>query len=221
MSEMTGSTEREFSLVAFLSHDGPGREIVRIKAKKTLFQQGDAAGCIFYLRSGRVKLTVSSSTGKEATIALLTAGSFIGEELILHPATPRLATATAMTLCSALKIDRAEMIRVVHQQHVFSDLFLKYLVARSMRTQADLIDHLFNSSEKRLARILLLMADFGEPGEAQAYIPKISQEMLAEMVGTTRSRVSSFMNRFRKLGYIQYNGRIRINKSLLNSVLYD
>jgi len=133
----------------------------------------------------------------------------------------RLATATAITACTALKINREEMVRVMHEEHSFSDLFVKFLLARSMRTQADLVDQLFNSSEKRLARILLLLAEFGKPGEPEPLIPEITQETLAEMIGTTRSRVSFFMNRFRKLGFIQYNGRIRVHKSLLNVVLHD
>ena len=133
----------------------------------------------------------------------------------------RLATATAVTACTALKIDREEMVRVMHEEHSFSDLFVKFLLARSMRTQADLIDQLFNSSEKRLARILLLLAEFGKPGEPESLIPQITQETLAEMIGTTRSRVSFFMNRFRKLGFIEYNGRIRVYKTLLNVILHD
>ncbi len=159
--------------------------------------------------------------GKEATITLLAAGDFVGEESLAAVAGLRLSTATALTACTALKIAREEMIRVMHEEHDFSDLFLKFLLARSMRIQADLVDQLFNSSEKRLARILLLMAEFGQPGEPETMLPKISQETLAEMIGTTRSRVSFFMNRFRKLGFIEYNGRIRVHKSLLNVVLHD
>jgi CRP-like cAMP-binding protein len=164
---------------------------------------------------------VVSQAGKEATIALLGDGDFVGEEAIASVGGVRLATATAITPCTALKIRRDEMIRVMHEEHSFSDLFLRFLLERSMRIQADLVDQLFNSSEKRLARILLLMAEFGQPGEPEQYIPKISQETLAEMIGTTRSRVSFFMNRFRKLGFIEYNGRIRVNKSLLNVILHD
>jgi CRP-like cAMP-binding protein len=151
----------------------------------------------------------------------LSAGDFVGEESLAAVPGRRLATAIAITTCSALKIQREEMVRVMHQELDFSDLFLKFLLARSMRVQADLIDQLFNSSEKRLARVLLLMAEFGQPGDPESLIPKISQETLAEMVGTTRSRVSFFMNRFRKLGFIDYNGRIRVHKSLLNVVLHD
>ena len=192
-----------------------------MKPKEPFFSQGDTADCVYYIQSGRAKLTVISSAGKEATIALVTAGDFVGEESLAGSPGLRMATATAITPCSALKIDRAEMIRAMHEEHAFSDLFLKFLLERSMKTQADLIDQLFNSSEKRLARILLLMADFGKPGEPESQIPKISQETLAEMIGTTRSRVSFFMNRFRKLGFIEYNGRIQVHKSLLNVVLHD
>jgi CRP-like cAMP-binding protein len=207
--------------VAFLASAGLGRRIVQVRAKHTFFVQGAPADCVFYLQSGRAKLTVVSKSGKEATITLLTAGEFVGEESISGTAGLRMASATAITACVALKIEREEMIRVLHVEHAFSDLFLKYLLGRSMRTQADLIDQLFNSSEKRLARILLLMAEFGRPGEPEMLIPKITQETLAEMIGTTRSRVSFFMNRFRKLGFIDYNGRIRVHKSLLNVVLHD
>ena len=148
-------------------------------------------------------------------------GDFVGEESLVGVLGLRIASATAITACTALKIERAEMVRVMHEEHAFSDLFLKFLLARSIRTQADLIDQLFNSSEKRLARILLIMAEFGAAGEPESLIPQITQEMLAEMIGTTRSRVSFFMNRFRKLGFISYNGRIRVHKSLLNVVLHD
>ena len=174
-----------------------------------------------YLQTGRARLTVVSRAGKEATLALLSAGEFVGEESIAGVAGLRMATATAITACTALKIERVEMIRVMHEEHAFSDLFLAFLLARSMRTQADLVDQLFNSSEKRLARVLLLMAEFDKPAEPQTLLPEITQENLAEMIGTTRSRVSRFMNRFRKLGFIEYNGRIRVNRSLLNVVLHD
>jgi CRP-like cAMP-binding protein len=164
---------------------------------------------------------VVSSAGKEATITLLSTGDFVGEEALAAIGGLRLATATAVTACTTLKISREEMSRVMHMEHSFSDLFLKVMIERSMRLQADLVDQLFNSSQRRLARILLLMSEFGKPGEPEQYIPKISQETLAEMIGTTRSRVSFFMNRFRKLGFIEYNGRIKIHKSLLNVVLLD
>ena len=218
---MADLNQVRFDLAAFLAQAGLGRRIVRLNPKEAFFSQGDAADCVFYLQSGRVKLTVISKEGKEATIALLTSGNFVGEDSMAGTPGLRMATATAITPCSALKIERAEMIRVMHEEHAFSDLFLKYLLERSMRTQADLGDQLFNSSEKRLARILLLMADFGQPGEPESLIPKISQETLAEMIGTTRSRVSFFMNRFRKMGFIEYNGGIKVHKSLLNVVLHD
>jgi CRP-like cAMP-binding protein len=218
---MTDLEQLQFDPAVFLAQAGLGRKIVQLKAKEAFFSQGDAADCVFYLQSGRAKLMVVSSEGKEATIALLTAGEFVGEESLAGTPGLRMATATAITECSALKIERTEMIRAMHDEHTFSDLFLKFLLERSMRTQADLVDQLFNSSEKRLARILLLMAEFGKPGEPESMIPKISQETLAEMIGTTRSRVSFFMNRFRKMGFIDYNGGIHVHKSLLNVILHD
>jgi CRP/FNR family cyclic AMP-dependent transcriptional regulator len=211
----------KFDSAAFLASSGLGRRLVRLRAKQTFFTQGHAADSIFYIHTGRAKLTVVSKSGKEATISLLGAGDFIGEESIAALAGLRVATATALTACTVLRIEKMEMIRVMHEEHDFSDMFLAFLLGRSMRSQADLIDQLFNNSEKRLARILLLMAEFGEPGEQVTLIPKITQETLAEMVGTTRSRVSFFMNRFRKLGLIEYKGRIRVNKSLLPVVLQD
>jgi len=210
-----------FDAAAFLARAGLGRRTVQLAPKQTFFAQGDQADAVFYLQKGRAKVTVVSSAGKEATITLLADGDFVGEEALANAAGTRLATATAMTTCSALRIGRDEMIRAMHDEPGFSDLVLKFLLTRSMRIQADLVDQLFNSSEKRLARILLLMAEFGKPGEPEPFIPKISQETLAEMIGTTRSRVSFFMNRFRKLGFIEYNGRIRVFKSLLNVILYD
>jgi CRP-like cAMP-binding protein len=183
--------------------------------------QGSQADAIFYLQTGRAKLTVVSKEGKEATIAMVSAGDFVGEESLASVGGLHMVTATAIIACSAMRVDRSEMIRVMHEEHAFSDLFVKFLLVRSMRTQADLVDQLFNNSEKRLARILLLMAEFGKPGDPESLIPRITQETLAEMIGTTRSRVSFFMNRFRKLGFIEYNGRIRVHKSLLNVVLHD
>jgi len=218
---MTKLKKISFDPAAFLAHAGLGRRIVQIKAKHVFFSQGSVADCVFYLQAGRAKLTAVSQSGKEATITLLQAGEFVGEESIAGPVGLRMTTATAITACVLLKIEREEMIRVLQEEHALSGLFMKFLLAKSMRTQADLIDQLFNSSEKRLARILLLMADFGKPGEPEMLIPPITQETLAEMIGTTRSRVSFFMNRFRKLGFIEYNGRIRVHKSLLNIVLHD
>jgi CRP/FNR family transcriptional regulator, cyclic AMP receptor protein len=218
---MTRRSLAAFDPAAFLSKAGIGRRIVQLKTEGPFFSQGDKGDCVFYLQKGRAKLTVISEAGKEATIALLGAGDFLGEESVAAVAGLRLATATAMTACTALKIERKEMIRVIHQENALSDVFLAFVLKRSMRTQADLVDQLFNSSEKRLARILLLMAEFGRSREPLMRIPKVSQESLANMIGTTRSRVSFFMNRFRKLGFIDYNGGIHVNKSLLNVVLHD
>jgi CRP/FNR family cyclic AMP-dependent transcriptional regulator len=213
--------EAAFDSAVFLTNAGLGRKIVHLKTEETFFSQGNRADSIFYLQTGRAKLTVVSKAGKEATIAMLSAGDFVGEESLASVGGRHMATATAMTACTVMKVERSEMIRVMHEEHAFSDLFLKFLLTRSMRTQADLVDQLFNNSEKRLARILLLMAEFGKPGDPEALIPAITQETLAEMIGTTRSRVSFFMNRFRKLGFIEYNGRIRVHKALLNVVLHE
>ncbi len=188
-----------FDTAAFLANAGLGRRIVQVAPKETFFVQGDLADSVFYLQKGRAKLTVVSKAGKEATITLLTEGDFVGEGALAAVAGLRLSSATAITQCTALKIRRDEMIRVMHEEHSFSDLFLKFLLARSMRIQADLVDQLFNSSEKRLARVLLLMANFGKEAKAEPVIPKISQETLAEIVGATRSRVSFFMNRCSQL----------------------
>jgi CRP-like cAMP-binding protein len=192
-----------------------------LQPKQVFFSQGSSADSIFYLRTGSAKLTVVSPDGKEGTVALLHAGEFIGEESLASVGGVHLATASAIAVCTALQIAREEMIRVMHEEHSLSEMYMKFLLARSMRTQADLVDQLFNSSEKRLARILLLLAEFGEPGKPEPLIPPITQETLAEMVGTTRSRVSFFMNRFRQLGLIEYDGRIRVHKSLLNVILHD
>ena len=210
-----------FDLTTFLEKAGVGRMLVHLKPRENFFSQGDPADAIFYLQTGRVKITVVSPDGREATIALLSPGEFIGEESLASVGGLHLATATAIDVCSAVRIAREEMIRVMHQELALSEMYLKYLLARSMRTQADLVDQLFNSSEKRLARILLLMAEFGKPGEPETLIPAITQGTLADMIGTTRSRVSFFMNRFRKLGFIEYNGRIRVHQSLLNVILHD
>jgi CRP/FNR family transcriptional regulator, cyclic AMP receptor protein len=210
-----------FDPAQFLSKAGLGRRIVHLKDKEVFFAQGSTCESIYYIQKGRARLTIVSAAGKEATITLLSAGDFIGEECVAGVVGPRLATATALTACTALKIERHEMIRALHDENSFSSMFLEFLLARSMRTQADLVDQLFNSSEKRLARILLLMAEFGQPGKEETLIPPVTQETLANMIGTTRSRVSFFMNRFRKLGFIQYNSRIHVHKSLLNVVLYD
>jgi CRP/FNR family cyclic AMP-dependent transcriptional regulator len=212
---------KTFSPAAFLASAGLGRSAIELKPQENFFSQGDPADSVFFLQKGRAKVTVVSKAGKEATITHLASQDFVGEESLASIAGLRLSTATAVTSCMALRIMRDEMVRVMNEGHAFSDLFLSFLLARSMRVQADLVDQLFNSSEKRLARILLLMAEFGKQGEPETLISPITQEVLADMIGTTRSRVSFFMNRFRKLGFIAYNGRIRVHKSLLNMILHD
>jgi CRP-like cAMP-binding protein len=218
---MREKTTKPFDTGAFLSSEGPGRTILRHKSRQHFFTQGSAADAVFYLRTGRAKLTVVSKRGKEATVTLLAPGDFFGEESMAKTDAIRATTAVAVTVCVALRVDRAHMLSALHKEHAFSDFFMRFIVARGIRTQADLVDQLFNSSERRLARTLLLMAEFGQPGEPVTLIPEVTQETLAEMIGTTRSRVSFFMNRFRKLGYIEYNGRILVNRSLLNMVLLD
>lgn len=218
---MAGNYKHARDAAAFLSSAGPGRKTSHLSPREALFTQGDPADSIFYLRKGNARVTVVSQTGKEATIMLLFAGDFVGEEALAATAGIRSCTATAITTCDVLQIDRDEMIRAMHAEESLQKQFVDYLLRRSMRIQADLVDHLFNSSEKRLARILLLMADFDKHGEPERSIPKISQETLAEMVGTTRSRVSFFMNRFRRLGLIEYNGSIRVRKSLFTVILQN
>jgi CRP-like cAMP-binding protein len=210
-----------FDLATFLEEAGVGRRVVHLQPKQLFFMQGSPADSIFYLRTGSAKLTVVSPDGKEATVALLSSGEFIGEESLASVGELHLATASAIVVCTALQIAREEMIRVMFEERSLSEMYMRFLLARSMRTQADLVDQLFNSSERRLARILLLLAEFGEPGKPEPFIPPITQETLAEMVGTTRSRVSFFMNRFRKLGLIEYNGRIKVHRSLVNVILHD
>ena len=191
-----------FDPAVFLAKAGLGRS-VNLKRTQVFFSQGDAADCVFYLESGRVKLAVVSKSGREATISLLHAGDFVGVEALAGSSELRIASAIAVSDCTALKMDRAAMTRLMCEERQFSDRLLEFLLARNMRTQADLVDQLFNSSEQRLARILLLMAEDGEPGEAEYLVPPITQQSLAEMIGTTRSRVSLFMNRFRELGFIR------------------
>ena len=198
-----------------------GRKILSLKKNETAYAQGDPADAIFYVQKGQLRVTITSANGKEATLALVGAGEFLGEDcmVLAHPL--RLATASAMTECALLRISKAEMVRVLHQEHALSDVFVSFLLTRNARAQADLVDQLFNSSEKRLARILLLLAQFGKDSKPETVVPKISQEVLAEMIGTTRSRVSFFMNRFRKLGFIEYNGEIRVHNTLLNIFLKE
>ncbi len=210
-----------FDAAAFLAKAGLGRVLADYVKDDTIFSQGDKADAVFYVQKGKVKLAVVSPQGKEATVAVLGSGDFVGEDCIATTHPLRLITATALSDCVLLKIGKDEMVRVLSNEQAFSDVFVAFLLARNARIQEDLIDQLFNSSEKRLARILLQLAQFGTEGVPQVVIPKISQESLAEMVGTTRSRVSFFMNRFRKLGFIEYDGAIKVHSSLLNVVLHD
>jgi CRP/FNR family transcriptional regulator, cyclic AMP receptor protein len=213
---------RAFDPHAFLATIGEGRKSLFFQSKQGIFAQGDAADAVFYIQAGKVKLTVVSKTGKEATIAILGERDFFGEGSLAGQ-TLRMGSAAAMTDCTILRIDKKAMIEALHREHEFSDLFVAYLLARNIRFEEDLVDQLFNSSEKRLARILLLLAHFGKEGKPEVAVPRISQEMLAEMIGTTRSRVSFFMNRFRKLGFIDYDGGngLQVHSSLLDVVLHD
>jgi CRP/FNR family cyclic AMP-dependent transcriptional regulator len=210
-----------FDAKAFLARTGLGKENVSLEKNAVAYAQGDPADTIFYVQKGRLKVTVTSAAGKEATITLVGAGEFLGENCMVSPHPVRLATATAMTDCALLRISKVEMVRALHQEPAFSNLFVSFLLVRNARIQADLVDQLFNSSEKRLARILLLLAQFGQESKPETVVPKVSQEILAEMIGTTRARVSFFMNRFRKLGFIEYNGEIRVHNSLLNIFLHE
>jgi CRP-like cAMP-binding protein len=212
----------KFDPKAFLSTLNGGRRIEAFSKKQTIFAQGDSSDAVFYIKEGKVKLTVVSKIGKEATIGILNEGDFFGEGCLTGQRL-RLCSATAMTNCTVMKIDKKSMVDVLHREHEFSDLFVAYLLARNIRYEEDLVDQLFNSSEKRLARILLLLAHFGKEGKHETLIPKMSQETLAEMIGTTRSRVSFFMNRFRTLGFIDYDGGsgLQVHSSLLNIVLHD
>jgi CRP/FNR family cyclic AMP-dependent transcriptional regulator len=210
-----------FLLQAFLAHAGIGRAVQHYRPKQAIFSQGDRADAVFYIQEGRVRLSVMSKRGKEATIALLGPGDFLGEGCIASDHPVRLGTATATTGCALLKIEKAQMLRTLHEEHEFSDLFVSYIVERHNRTQADLVDQLFNSSEKRLARALLILARFGKDGRSEEVIPEVNQGTLAEMVGTTRARVNFFMNKFRKLGLIDYNGGLQVHSSLLSVVLHE
>jgi CRP-like cAMP-binding protein len=209
-----------FDARAFLNSAGAARKVVRYQKSQKIYSQGSPASSVMYIQEGAVKLTVLSSAGKEAVVAILGPGDFLGEG-VLAGRTMRMATATAVTPTVVLEIDKSEMIRVLHAEHELSDRFIAYMLVRNLRVEEDLIDQLFNSSEKRLARALLLLAHYGQEARPQKIIPKVSQETLAEMIGTTRSRVSFFMNRFRKLGFIHYNGGLRINSSLLSIVLHE
>jgi len=204
----------------FLAKVGAGRKMMDYRQGEAVFSQGDHADAVFYLQKGKLKLTVVSDQGKEAVIAILEAGDFFGEGCLAGQI-QRMATAAAMTDCAAARLEKSEMIRVLHEEPVFSELFLRYVLSRNIRIEEDLVDQLFNSSEKRLARVLLLLANFGKEGRPEPVIPKISQQMLAEIIGTTRARVNFFMNRFRKLGFIEYNGGLHVHSSLLNVVLHD
>jgi CRP/FNR family transcriptional regulator, cyclic AMP receptor protein len=215
---------REFNPDTFLATIGKGRKNLAVSKKKAIFAQGDIADAVFYVQKGKVKLSVVSQTGREATIGIVDEGNFFGEGSLAGQAR-RMGAAAAMTDCQLLRIEKKAMMEALHREHAFSDMFVAYLLARNIRYEEDLVDQLFNSSEKRLARVLLLLAHFGKEGVPESVVPKISQETLAEMVGTTRSRVSFFMNRFRRLGFIQYasgiDGGLQVHSSLLNVVLHD
>ena len=210
----------EFSPKDFLATIGTGRKLVSVPKKGAIFSQGDKADSVLYIQKGRVRLSVVSKSGKEATIGIVHEGDFIGEGALAGQVL-RMSSAAAMTPCELLRVEKKVMMDALHREHSFSDMFVTYLLARNIRFQEDLVDQLFNSSEKRLARVLLLLARFGKEGVPEPVIPKISQEILAEMIGTTRSRVSFFLNRFRKLGFIRYNGGFAVHSSLLNMVLHD
>ena len=212
--------KREFNPATFLATIGRGRKSLAVPKKRIVFAQGDRADAIFYVQKGKVKLTVVSKSGREATLGILNPGNFFGEAALAGQ-TVRMGFAVTITDCQLLRIEKKAMMLALHREHTFSDMFVAYLLERNIRYQEDLVDQLFNSSEKRLARILLLLAHFGKDGVPENVVPKISQETLAEMVGTTRSRVSFFMNRFRKLGFIHYNGGLKVHSSLLNVVLHD
>ena len=212
----------KFDPKKFLSIINGGRKIAAFPKKQTIFAQGDSSDAVFYIKEGKVKLTVVSTIGKEATIGILNEGDFFGEGCLTGQPL-RLCSATTVTDCTVMRIDKKSMVEVLHKEHAFSDMFVAYLLARNIRYEEDLVDQLFNSSEKRLARVLLLLAHFGKDGKQETVIPKMSQETLAEMIGTTRSRVSFFMNRFRNLGFIDYDGGsgLQVHSSLLNMILHD
>ena len=215
-----GKSTREFDPNTFLATIGEGRIFLSVLKKQRIFTQGERADAVFYVQKGKVRLTVVSQGGKEATIGIVSERNFFGEGSLAGQRL-RMGSAIAMTDCEILRLEKKAMMDALHREHTFSDLFVAYLLARNIRYEEDLVDQLFNSSEKRLARILLLLARFGKEGVHETAIPKISQETLAEMIGTTRSRVSFFMNRFKKLGFIHYNGGLQVHSSLLNVVLHD
>jgi CRP/FNR family cyclic AMP-dependent transcriptional regulator len=209
-----------FDVQAFLESAGAARTVVTYNRSDVVFSQGDPSGTVMYIQRGSIKISVLSHAGKEAVVAVLGPGDFFGEGALADQPV-RIGTATAMTESTVLVIEKQEMVRVLHEQHAFSDRFIAYMLARNIRVEADLVDHLFNSSEKRLARTLLLLARYSKEGTQQRVLPKVSQETLAEMVGTTRSRVNFFMNKFKKLGFIDYNGDITVDASLVSVVLHD
>jgi CRP/FNR family transcriptional regulator, cyclic AMP receptor protein len=211
---------RTFNPKTFLSTIDEGRTIATFTKRQRVFAQGDTSDAVFYIQKGKVRLSVVSKSGKEATIGVLNERDFFGEGCLAGQPL-RMCTATAMTDCTVMRIDKKSMMAVIHRERAFSDMFVAYLLTRNIRYEEDLVDQLFNSSEKRLARILLLLAQFGKDGKPEVAIPKISQETLAEMVGTTRSRINLFMNKFRKLGFVRYNGELEVHSSLLNVVLHD
>jgi len=217
---MTPELKPLFDPKLFLAKIGKGKTRTDHPKSRTVFLQGEAVGAIFYIQKGKVKLTVVSKQGKEAVIAILGQGDFFGEGCLAGQ-TLRMATVTTISECSIVRIDRADTVRVLQEEPAFSEMFLHYILSRNIRIEADLVDQLFNTSEKRLARVLLLLANFGKEDKPETVIPKISKETLAEIVGTTRSRVSFFMNKFRKLGFIAYNGHLEVHSSLLNVVLHD
>jgi CRP-like cAMP-binding protein len=218
---MANVSKPGFDVDAYLRNAGPGRRIVQLNSSQAFFSQGDPADSVFYLHKGRAKISVLSSTGKEATIRMVAANDFFGEKAMAAKPGQRVTMASAVTACTALRIARPEFLRVMHEEQDFANLFSSFLLDCNLRTQADLVDQLFNRAEKRLARVLLLLAEYSQPGEDDTLIQPISQEALASMIGSTRPRVNAFLSRFRKLGFIENDGRIRVHKSLLNVFLRD
>lgn len=217
---MSKNSSPSFDAKSFLARVGTGRSIVKLRKGQTVFSQGEPADAVFYVQKGRVKVTVVSEQGKEAVVAILGADEFVGEGCLAGQ-TQRISTVAAMTEAVLMRLEKAPLVAVIHEEPAFSEMFIAHLLARTLRIEADLVDQLFNSSERRLARLLLLLANFGKESRPEPIIAKISQETLAEMIGTTRSRVSYFMNKFRKLGFIHYNGGIEVHSSLLNAVLHE